>query len=385
MVMIIITPLIVMLIFGYSYGGKVTDVKVILVNHDERVGNLSLAEKIIGNLDRETLVLENSSDEEGAKELVKNGRAWAVIIFPQNFTKCITTGKVANRSNVHIFLDGSDPTVASAVIKAVNNASSATMKELNASAKMREEIMKEMSRAVGNASAKMREEINASTATMEVGWSTPISVDVEYAYGGENVKYIDFFAPSIICTVAMALSLMLTIVSFVRERTFGTLDRLLASPFTEGEIVTGYALAFALVSLVQAIILLGVATLTFGISIHGDIFLALGIVVLTSLGFQGLGVMLSVAAKTEFQAAQFMPIVFLPSILLAGVFWPLEAIPSSIRPISYAIPLTYAAKALRSVAVRGWGPERILTELMVLSLFAIMMMFISFLMMKRRR
>jgi ABC-2 type transport system permease protein len=127
-----------------------------------------------------------------------------------------------------------------------------------------------------------------------------------------------------------------------------------------------------------------VAILIFNISVHGSILLTFSIIVLSAIGFQGLGILLSTAAKTEFQAVQFVPLLFMPSILLAGVLWPLEAIPSFIRPISFVIPLKYIADALRSVMIRGWGVERLLLNLTILLAFAIGTVAASIMLMKRR-
>ncbi len=348
MALIVFVPLIIMFIFGYSFGGEVSDVKVIVVNHDEGFGEENLAEKIIRNLDTETLAPEYSNDEMWARESVKKGEAWALIFFPSNFTKdafSALIGGADNLSAIKIILDGSDPTIATAVVKAVHEAITETMKEK--------------------------------------GVEMPVSTNMEYIYG-EGAEFIDFLAPGVMGMVVMMISLLLTIVSFVRERTTGTLNRLLASPITEAEIVIGYALAFALISLIQSSIVLGVAILIFNISVHGSILLTFSIIVLSAIGFQGLGILLSTAAKTEFQAVQFVPLLFMPSILLAGVLWPLEAIPSFIRPISFVIPLKYIADALRSVMIRGWGVERLLLNLTILLAFAIGTVAASIMLMKRR-
>jgi len=347
MALIIFVPLIIMFIFGYSFGGKVTDVKVIVVNHDEGSMGENLADEIIGNLDAETLALKYSNDEIWARGSVEKGEAWALIFFPLNFTKDALSALMrdVNTSVIQIILDGSDPTIATAVVRTMHEAMTETMQER--------------------------------------GIKIPVSANLEYVYG-EGAEFIDFLAPGVIGMVVMMLSLLLTIVSFVRERTIGTLNRLLASPITEAEIVVGYALAFGLISLIQSSIVLGVAILIFNISVHGSIVLAFGIIVLSAIGFQGLGILLSTAAKTEFQAVQFIPLLFMPSILLAGILWPLEAIPSFVRPISYVIPLKYAASALRSVMIRGWGVEKLLLDLTILLAFAIGTVAASVMVMKRR-
>ena len=277
-------PLIIMFIFGYSFGGEVSDVKVIVVNHDEGFGGENLANEIIRNLDTETLAPEYSNDERWAKEFVEKGEAWALILFPPNFTKDALSAlirDVDNISTIRIILDGSDPTIATAVVRTVHEAMTKAMQER--------------------------------------GIKIPLSANLEYVYG-EGAEFIDFLAPGVIGMVVMMLSLLLTIVSFVRERAAGTLDRLLASPITEAEIVVGYALAFGLISLVQSSIVLGVAILIFNISVHGSIVLAFSIIVLSAIGFQGLGILLSTAAKTEFQAVQFIPLLFIPSYCLLASF-----------------------------------------------------------------
>jgi len=176
---------------------------------------------------------------------------------------------------------------------------------------------------------------------------------------------------------AMMVTFMLSIISFVHERSAATLDRLLSTPVTEGEIVAGYALAFGLVGLIQSIVIIAAAVLIFQIVVEGSVLLALGVVFIFGVGTQGLGFLLSSLAKNEFQAIQFFPIILFPSILLSGVFWPIEAVPELIRPVSSFVPLTYAVDGLRSVMIRGWGPGQIWGDLVVLIGFAVAMLALS--------
>jgi ABC-2 type transport system permease protein len=183
----------------------------------------------------------------------------------------------------------------------------------------------------------------------------------------------------------MMVTFMLAIMSFVHERSAGTLDRLLSTPVTEGEIVAGSALAFGLVGLGQSIVIILTAILLFDIQIIGSPLLVLLVIFLFGVGNQGLAFLLSSLAKTEFQAVQFLPIILFPSLLLAGVFWPLEAVPELLRPISSVVPLTYCVDALRSVMIRGWGAGDILFDLGVLLLFAAVMLGLSAYSLRKRR
>jgi ABC-2 type transport system permease protein len=125
--------------------------------------------------------------------------------------------------------------------------------------------------------------------------------------------------------------------------------------------------------------------LLFSIQVEGSFLVALLVFFLLGVGSMGMGLMFSSIAKNELQAVQFIPLVFIPSILLAGIFWPLEAVPELLRPISSFIPLTYAVDGARSVMIRGWGAEQIWVQIVILALFALAMLFLSTLMLKRRK
>ncbi len=208
-------------------------------------------------------------------------------------------------------------------------------------------------------------------------------LNIHYVYG-ENARFIDFFAPGIMALVVTIITIMLTIVSFVREKTNGTLDRLFVSPMRSTDIVLGYTVTFSLVALFQSVEIIAVAVLLFDIRIVGSIALALMIIVLYAIGLLGLGFLLSTIAKNEFQAIQFIPLIILPSIIVAGVIWPIESMPPIIRPVSYFIPLTYAAEALRSVMIRGWGPLEIGADILALVIFAILTFSLSILIMRKK-
>jgi ABC-2 type transport system permease protein len=173
------------------------------------------------------------------------------------------------------------------------------------------------------------------------------------------------------------LTTLLTLLSFVGERTSGTLERLRASPIRESEIVVGYAIAFGVIGMLQASLLLVIATLVFDITIVGNPFLAYFIIALLAVVSVSLGILLSSAAKREAQAVQFIPLIILPTFLLAGIFWPVEAIPSWLRPLSYAIPPSYAVEGMRSVMLRGWGFSGIWIEVVALLGFALVFLFLS--------
>jgi ABC-2 type transport system permease protein len=144
----------------------------------------------------------------------------------------------------------------------------------------------------------------------------------------------------------------------------------------------GYTMTFSLIALFQSVELVAVASLLFNVAFVGSIFFALALIVVYAISILGLGILLSTLAKNEFQAIQFVPLIFTPSILLAGILWPIESMPGFIRPVSSLIPLTYLADALRSVMIRGWGPVEVWVEMTVLIAFALLTIGASIVLMK---
>jgi ABC-2 type transport system permease protein len=363
-------PLLMMLAFGYTFGGDVSHIHVEIIDQDagvpqwmapilpQNLSGLKAGTKVIERFDSTTLDMTSSSDWNASKAKVDRNDAWAAIRFPQNFTQDFllsanaTPG--ASQALIEIYLDGSSPNIASAVMKVVN---SALLSALN----------------------------NISAGSGQSARSIPIGIHISYAYGGGDTKFIDYFAPAIMSMAIMMVTTMLTIILFVYERRSGTLQRLLVSPATPAEIVFGYALAFAVIGVLQSIVILFAAMLLFNITIVGNIGVALLVILLLAFVHQGLGILLSASAKNELQAIQFIPLVLFPSILLAGMFWPVESIPQFLQPISYCVPLRYGIDAMRSIMLRGWGLDRIWPQVLALVLMACLTLGGAVLQLRRKR
>ncbi len=357
---LIFMPLFMIAIFGYTFGGDLRDVEVAILNLDTGGSDGSVADAIIAEISYgDTLKLSILSDGHTdplstAEGVVRDADAWAAVVFGQGFTAEVEEGIAAMKQGlpvspcqVVVLLDGSNPNIAQAVVAEVTAAVQRVL-------------------------------------VTEYGFNPPIAVHPEMIYG-EGAEFIDFFAPGVMGLAAMMVTLMLSIISFVHERANGTLDRLLTTPVTEGEIVGGYALAFGLVALVQSTVILLAAVILFRVEIVGSPLLVLLTIFLLGIGSQGLGFILSSNAKNEFQAVQFMPLILFPSILLAGVFWPLEAVPELLRPVSSFIPLTYAVDACRSIMIRGWGLGEVWPQLLILAGLAVVLLTLSAYSLKKRR
>jgi len=349
---LVLMPLLMITIFGYTFGGDVKNVDVYIVNLDQTPADLSMSASVIADLqNRETIhivkILNTTDAVALSTEKVRSAKIWAAIVFSENFSADVGKASVTGSpAIVRLIIDGTNPNI----VTAVN----------------------------GTLLTSIRAVLGSRAS------SAPISVLPDLVYG-QGARFIDFFAPGVMGLAAMMVTFMLSIISFVHERSASTLDRLLSTPVTEGEIVAGYALAFGFVGLIQSCVIITAAILLFDVMIVGNVLLALLVVFVLGIGNQGLGFMLSSFAKNEFQAIQFLPLILFPSILLSGVFWPLEAVPTLLRPVSYFIPLTYAVEGLRSVMIRGWSIDGIWLQLIVLIGFATAMLLLSAWGLKRRR
>ena len=230
--------------------------------------------------------------------------------------------------------------------------------------------------------AELRQIIGAATG------QTGPPVEQETIYGDGD--FFNAFAPALVGFVVFFLVFILTGISFLRERIGGTLERLLATPVRRLEIVVGYSVGFAFFATLQvALVLLFVLgslhiepigplpaiNLGLGVPIAGSPVLAFVITLLLALSAVNLGIFLSTFARTEFQILQFIPLVIVPQVLLAGLLWPVDSLPGILEPIAYLLPMTYGIDGLREVLVKGSGlaDAKVLIDIAVLAGIALVL------------
>ena len=160
---------------------------------------------------------------------------------------------------------------------------------------------------------------------------------------------------------------LVTSVAMLRERTSGTLERLLSMPVGKGDLLTGYALAFGLVAIVPTSIAAAIALGPLGLDVAGSAALVVLLAVLDALLGTALGLLLSAFARTEFQAVQFLPAVVFPQVLLCGLFAPREAMAEPLQWLSNAFPLTYAVEGMQLVAASSDVTGELVTDLGVVA------------------
>ena len=181
---------------------------------------------------------------------------------------------------------------------------------------------------------------------------------------------LDYTAPAILAMLILFFSFLLTGISFQRERSQGTLERLMASPVSRLDIVGGYLLGFLLFALAQLLIIFFYMVYVLDINYQGELWQIIVFEIFIGTGAVCLGTFASTFARNEFQIMQFIPIIILPQFFLCGLLWPVEQMPDYLQWIAKFLPLTYGVDGIRAMMLEGDNLLEVGKELGILAAFA---------------
>lgn len=190
---------------------------------------------------------------------------------------------------------------------------------------------------------------------------------LKYVYQ-DQPQVFQHVAGSLLGVFPMLVMFLITSVATLRERTSGTLERLLILPITKFEFILGYATAFGIAALIQAVVVSTVALGPLGLEINGSQVMLVVVAILNALLGMAIGLFVSSFARTEFQAVQFLPAILFPQLLLSGLLAPRESMPVVFQWISNFLPLTYAVDATKTV-ISGVGSIGL--DLLYITLFLV--------------
>jgi ABC-2 type transport system permease protein len=311
--LLFVAPMIVLTLVGALWGGSATSTVRVVAAGDV---DPQLFEALRG-----TEIQLTALDRDAAIDALRAGRADAMVEFADNVAT--------------VTVEGSDPTRTAAIVGQVEG------------------------------------------ALIHLILDVPLTqfVKVAYLYGGPDYTLLDYLAPVLIAVFAFFFIFLLSAVSFLRERTSGTLERLLATPLTRGELVLGYLGGFALFALLQALVILAFTVFVLKVQYRGNLATIFLVEAVLVVGSVSLGLAISAFARNELQAVQFVPLILVPQIFLSGLLVPVDQLNDVLRALSTVMPLTYANEALRSVMVKGYPltDPLILRDIGILAAFALVM------------
>ncbi|NYE96696.1 ABC-2 type transport system permease protein [Psychromicrobium silvestre] len=178
---------------------------------------------------------------------------------------------------------------------------------------------------------------------------------------------------------------LVTSITMLRERTSGTLERLMTTPIHKADLVLGYAVAFSVMAALQSVVATGIAYWCFGLNVAGSAGLVVLLAVLNAILGVSLGLLCSAFARTEFQAVQFMPLVVIPQLLLCGLFVARDQMNEVLQGLARVMPLSYSVEALGEVARHSSMTDLLWADLLILAAIVVAMLLLSSLTLQRKR
>ncbi len=352
LMLVLIIPVMQLFLLGYAATNDVRNLPLAVLDLDRGAEARALLDAY--RAADYFQVAYDVDSEEAIRELIDSGDARAALIIPAGYSQALQSGGSAQ---VMFILDGSDPTVASTSFSAAQLIAAAHATQ----------IMEARLGRMGQALVL--------TPAVEVRTQVWYNPDLISAY---------FMIPGVIGMILYALTSILTASAIVRERERGTIEQLIVTPIRPWELILGKMLPYTLLALLNTLEVLAFGHFWFGVPIRSSLWLILGISGLFLLSSLGIGLLASTIANTQQEAMLVVWMTLLPSIFLAGFFFPLEAMPKVLQYISYLFPLRYYLVVIRSLMLKGVGAEAVQGEILALALFGVGIMALAALRFRKR-
>ena len=301
--LLIVAPLLVLTLVGLLWGSTQTTIPTVAIASDRMNMPAAIGTRVVDGLLKSSAIKAHSATYEAGAREVRDAAADAVVWI--------------DGTTLHILIEGSDPLRSGGIAPQVQKAFAESLASLGGAA------------------------------------VAPPSVVLDQIYGSSDYTLLDYLAPVLVAFFAFFFIFLLSAVSFLRERTSGTLERLMATPLGRGELVVGYLAGFSVFALLQAVVIILFTVFVLRVHYSGNLATVFIVEAVMVIGAVSLGLLVSAAARNELQAVQFVPVVLLPQVFLSGLFIPVTQLPDYLRPVSALLPLTYANEALKAVMIKG--------------------------------
>jgi ABC-2 type transport system permease protein len=342
LVFIFLMPIMQLVLLGYINNTEIRHVPTVVFNQDNEKASRDLLNSF-ETTDYFSFDYAVYSQEE-VYQMIDGSKAKVGIIIPPDFSHNIATRKQAD---VLVLLDGSDPTIAGAVLSAAALA--------------------------GQAHGVNVRTQQLSGQGMSGSTTSPVDVRTSVLYNPDLLASYNL-VPGLIAIILFQTATSLTALAIVKERERGTIEQLIVTPIRSWELVIAKIIPFIIVAFGNTILIMALATFLFHVPLRGSFILLFSMVGLFLLPTLGLGLLISTAARTQQQAQLMTMPIMLPAMMLAGVFFPISSLPMFLQVVGKMLPLTYFVFILRSVLVKGVGLEMILPQVAALTVFAIVLL-----------
>ncbi|MCX8118512.1 MAG: ABC transporter permease [Desulfobacterota bacterium] len=339
---LVFPPLFQLIVFGYAANLDVKHIKIAVRDLDQSVDSREL----VARFDRSKYfkVVSYPESPKEMEALIKKGKITLSLEIPQGFSRKIKKGQTAS---LQIVVDGMESNTALIGLGYVGQILSGYSTEV-----MVRRLNREGLREFEEAGAELEHRI----------WFNP------------NLESRFFYVPGVIATIAFLLPMILTAQAIVRERELGTLEQIMVTPIRPWELVLGKILPFALIGLIDVVMIALVGVFWFGVPFRGNPLVLLLGTLLFLLSSVGIGLLISTISTTQ-QQAQISVFFFMnPAFILSGFAFPLENMPQWLQYLTYINPLRYFLVIIRGTFLKGVGLEMLWPEMVALALLGGWMM-----------
>ena len=316
---VIIAPLIQLTMLGYAATTDVRNVPMVVLDQDRSAASRELVARF--EVSDNFAVVDTVSSAPEIDEYLDSGRAWMALVIAPDYEKRIHTGRPAV---VQVVADGTD-------------ANSTNV-------------------ALGYAGALIRTYSRELAAGEGRGPATPL-VDADIrVWFNPSLESRHFMIPGILALVLLVVTTTLSSMAIVREKELGTLEQLNVTPLARWELIVGKLVPYAVLGMVDVLLVVAVAVGWFEVPLRGSFALLLLMCLVYLLTALGLGLFVSTVSRTQQQAMMTTAFFFLiPMIFLSGFVFPIENMPALVQPVTYLIPLRYFLIILRGIFLKGVG------------------------------
>jgi len=341
-------PIIQLLIFGYAVNLDVDNSKIAWMDTDRTPQSRELLAGFQGS--PQFRVTATPASEAGLQDLMDHGRVQLVVRVLPGFGRDIQRGQTAS---VQILVDGTNSNTASIAASQAAALVSAYGGKVMA-AQMTQ-------RLVGRTMA----------AGGPVNLEVPVLTFQSRVWFNPDLRSRNYFVPGVVVNIITLVTLMMTAMGIVREKEIGTMEQLMVTPIRPIELILGKTLPFAIIGLVDVILVTGLALLVFRIPFLGSGPLLLFCSALFLLTTLGVGLFISTICGTQQQAMMSSFFFFNPAFMLSGFSFPIRNMPEAVQYLTYLNPLRYFIEIVRGIFLKGSGFSTLWPQMLALLIFGL--------------
>jgi ABC-2 type transport system permease protein len=341
-----------LIVFGFAVNLDVDHARIAWMDMDRTPASRSLRDRFTGS-GRFDIVAAPESEEDVQRTLDR-GEAQAVVRIPLNFARDTTRGRA---TEVQILIDGTNSNTASLVASYAGE----IVAEYSVDVLERQQRVKVLTRSPGSPVSMATPQVTARSRV----WFNP------------DLHSRNYFVPGVIANIIMMVTLMLTALSIVREKEIGTMEQLMVTPVRPIELMLGKTLPFALVGLLDVVLITVAALLVFHIPLHGSFLLLLFCAVLFLMTSLGAGLFLSTISQTQQQAMMGSFFFSTPAFMLSGFAFPIRNMPVAVQYLTYLNPIRYFIEIVRGIFLKGAGVGVLWPQMAALTVYGITVLSLS--------